>query len=172
MAKSAADKNKGLGALIRVAAEHGEEPMSIFTNHLSHGFGADKPARHGDKPNLARDAGRGKAVHSIEVHGSSTARQVLGAGLGGLGHATEGGGHTDASALMTPTYPGKRYARPSTVVGHRNRGRDLLAGARPGENHARGDNAIAHQNGADVLQQAYDAGSHADRMTQRKFVPD
>jgi hypothetical protein len=70
----------------------------------SHGFNADKPYR-GDTPNIARDAGRGKDVHAILPHGSSTARQIAGAGKGGMGHATavvDGGQTITTSAAAAP----------------------------------------------------------------------
>jgi hypothetical protein len=54
---------------------------------VSHGLGAGNPYKH-DTPNIARDAGRGKDIHAILAHGSSTAAQIAGAGRGGMGHAT------------------------------------------------------------------------------------
>jgi hypothetical protein len=54
---------------------------------VSHGLTAGKPFRAGPTPNIARDA-RGKHVHAILPHGSSTPAQIAGAGRGGMGHAT------------------------------------------------------------------------------------
>jgi hypothetical protein len=55
---------------------------------LSHGLTAGIPHKAGPTPNIARDSTRGKHVHAILAHGSSTPAQVAGAGTGGRGHAT------------------------------------------------------------------------------------
>ena len=70
----------------------------------SHGYGADTPYRNGDAPNIARDAGRGKHVHQIKVHGGMTDRQVAGAAMGGMGHASAivDGGQTTTNAAAAP----------------------------------------------------------------------
>lgn len=70
----------------------------------SHGFNADKPYR-GSAPNVARDGGRGKDVYPIKVHGGMTDRQVAGAAVGGMGHATatvDGGQTITTSAAAAP----------------------------------------------------------------------
>ena len=70
----------------------------------SHGFNADQPYR-GSAPNIARDAGRGKDVHPIKVHGAMTDRQVAGAAMGGMGHPTaivDGGQAVTANAAAAP----------------------------------------------------------------------
>lgn len=56
---------------------------------LSHTPTAATPHRAGPTPNVARDAGRGKNLHVIAAHPSSTAAQLAGAGQGGMGHATK-----------------------------------------------------------------------------------
>jgi hypothetical protein len=67
---------------------------------ISHGLGATEPYS-GSTPNIARDAGRGKHVHPIKPHGSSTARQLAGVNRGGMGHAT-GGEPIASSAPVVP----------------------------------------------------------------------
>jgi hypothetical protein len=86
----------------------------------SHGFNADQPYR-GDTPNIARDAGRGKNVHPIKVHGGMTDRQAKGASLGGMGHPVAGSPDASSANPLDPTAPGKRLTRVTPSPGMRSR---------------------------------------------------
>jgi len=70
---------------------------------VSHGLGASEPYC-GSTPNIARDAGRGKHVHPIKPHGSSTARQLAGVNRGGMGHATGGESIAPSAAAVSHAY--------------------------------------------------------------------
>lgn len=54
----------------------------------SHNPAAEVPARHGDRPNIARDAGRGKAVHDLKIHGGMSKQTKSGPMAFGGDHAT------------------------------------------------------------------------------------
>jgi hypothetical protein len=63
------------------------EKIAAPVSHRSHGFAAEVPAKHGGKPNIARDASRGKAVRETPFHGGMHKQSTDKAGLGGQGHA-------------------------------------------------------------------------------------
>lgn len=75
----------------------------------SHGLAASQAARHGDKPNIARDAGRSKDVFDLKIHGGMTERQVAMAGVGGMGHGVmlDGGEPSAAAAPLAHAYGGQ-----------------------------------------------------------------
>jgi hypothetical protein len=79
--------------------------MAIIS-HLSHGFAAAKPAKHEPgKPNLARDASRGKHVAATAVHSAMTRQQRDGMQTGGRGHAVTAGGIPGSNPLAKPPLP-------------------------------------------------------------------
>jgi hypothetical protein len=115
----------------------------------SHAASAEVPARHGDKPNIARDASRGKAAFDLKIHGGMTTQTKTGG-------AAFGGDHKSAidslsGQVVVPGKPGsaatthpltaapvaKQYAPALPVPGHRSRTDDTLGGGEVGENHAK-----------------------------------
>jgi hypothetical protein len=103
------------------------EKIAAPVSHRSHGFAAEVPARHGGKPNIARDAGRGKEVRAVPFAGGMTRQQTDVAGLGGRGHAVvvDGGNGNPLSRLgieKTANTP------PRSTPGMRNRRGDSLNG--------------------------------------------
>lgn len=75
-------------------------------SHLSHGFAAAKPAKHEPgKPNLARDASRGKHVAATAVHPGMVERQLAGMHTGGIGHAVNAGGIASSNPLAKAPLP-------------------------------------------------------------------
>jgi len=87
-------------------------PMALHpatvVSHQSHGLSADQAARHGDKPNIARDAGRGKIVRPVPVHPAS--HRVTGSNLGAPTVTTLSAiPVADNPAVNDPTKPGKAF---------------------------------------------------------------
>jgi hypothetical protein len=93
-------------------------------SHLAHGFAANVPAKHGGKPNIARDAGpksvAGRGAQVQFNHGVS-AKQVEGARIGGLSHKTggtaESGGLASSNILEAKLLPAKQHTKPATRSG-------------------------------------------------------
>jgi hypothetical protein len=54
----------------------------------SHGAAAEQPARHGDKPNIARDAGKAKHTYDVQVHGGMSKQTKSGPMAFGGDHAS------------------------------------------------------------------------------------
>jgi hypothetical protein len=134
----------------------------------------------------------------VQVHGAMTAEQIKGAGIGGMGHATnvvDGGMNIATSAAAVPPVPLHRRAfnpvapkaspithaygeNPSTkagkpvpaVPGQRSRTTDTLGASRPGENHA---NRKPHDPalGEAILRAAFDASGPDDRAAHGRNKP-
>jgi hypothetical protein len=103
------------------------KPMIINSpvSHLSHGFMAEQPARHGSKANIARDARRGKDVQPVQVHGGMVRKQTDVMNVGGMGHSLplKDGGQLGVNPLMVKPPLPKRTAPPriATVLGQKIR---------------------------------------------------
>jgi hypothetical protein len=139
----------------------------MTVSHASHGVVAGDPARHGDKPNIARDAGRGKNVNPTPVHGGMISRSrdtgIFHMGADALSRADANPsnpfGAPPAGKVLTPV---------KATPGMRNRTTsDALHGDQPGASHARGaarglgDNA---ELGRQILHEAACAAAPDDRM--------
>lgn len=115
-------------------------PMALHpatvVSHNSHGLGADQAARHGDRPNIARDVGRGKLVRPVPV---AAGMHRVTWSYDDVPTVTTLASIPDASnpAAMDPTRPGK-VMRPITVnPGTRSRADDALhGGSTTRDNHA------------------------------------
>ena len=58
----------------------------IRSLNRSHASAAEVPARHGNKPNIARDASRGKAAFDLKIHGGMTTQSKSGGAAFGGDH--------------------------------------------------------------------------------------
>jgi hypothetical protein len=89
----------------------------MVVSHLSHGIGADAPARGG---NIARDSSRGKHVNPVPVHPAS--HRVTGTNEGAP-KITTLSSIPDASnpAALDPTTKGKTFAPVAASPGQRSR---------------------------------------------------
>jgi hypothetical protein len=133
----------------------------------SHNPAAEVPARHGDRPNIARDASRGRDAFDLKIHGGMTEQQINGAGIGGMGHpgAVVDGGQkivtSEAAAPLAHAYGGKpsqSAGKPvATNPGTRSRNLDTPHGGAPGENAARNARqGVNHELGKAILAEAMD----------------
>jgi hypothetical protein len=124
-------------------------PMALHpaavVSHQSHGLTADQAARHGDKPNIARDAGRGKIVRPVPVHPAS--HRVTGTAEGAPTVTTLSAiPIADNPAVNDPTKPGKAFIGRAVGVnpGTRDRSNDAPNGGSPFKDPA-GRHAHAQQ---------------------------
>jgi hypothetical protein len=111
-------------------------PMALHpatvVSHQSHGVTADQAARHGDRPNIARDAGRGKIMRPVPVHPAS--HRVSGTAEGAPVVTTLSAiPIADNPAVNDPTKPGKAFIGRAVGVnpGTRDRSGDPLHGGNP-----------------------------------------
>jgi hypothetical protein len=84
--------------------------------HLSHSPAAIE--RHSAPGNIARDAGRGKHVVPVQVHGGMTDRQMA---LRGMQHANAVAPDANPASPLAKEPPGKRIAPAPVKPGMRSR---------------------------------------------------
>lgn len=127
----------------------------IRSLNRSHAPSAEVAARHGDKPNLARDASRGKAAFDLKIHGGMNT-------VTKSGTAAFGGDHKSAidslsGQVVVPGKPGsaptahpltappvaKNYKPVPAVPGMRSRTTDSPGPGQVGANHERGKGRYA-----------------------------
>lgn len=139
---------------------------AMTVSHNSHAIGADTPARHGERPNIARDAGRGKHLNPVPV--AAGMHRVTGTNEGAPVVKTLDS-IPDASNpnAMDPTKPGKvlRPAMPHPSM--RSRVNDPPHGGAPGEAHAKGrpDGEMLHALGRAILAEATSSPDDRQALT-------
>lgn len=142
----------------------------------SHNMAADIAARHGDKPNIARDASRAAHTYDLKIHGGMVKQTKSGPLALGGDHATAidslsgrevvpgtitsqagwGNGGVVAGHPLTAPPKSKNFAPAPPVIGHRSRVGDTFNDAAPGENAAKRkpDSEMLHSLGRAVLAEA------------------
>jgi hypothetical protein len=152
------------------SGKHAPVPVhpGMTVSHNSHGVGADTPARHGERPNIARDATRGKHVRVTPVHGGMT-RQVQGQPITGGGHLASALDATSGQVVV-PGIPNSTpgYGNSGVQSGHpfaKAPGGKNLAPVKPsfGMKSQSASNADHAALGAAILDAAFSAGSPDDR---------
>jgi hypothetical protein len=139
-------------------------PMALHpatvVSHQSHGLGADQAARHGDRPNIARDGGKGKLVRPTPIHGGMTRRQLA---LKGMQHANESAPDANPASPLSKEPAGKAFIGRAVGVNPGTRSRaddDMGGGGSPftdvasRQGHARARHAEAVEIGRRVLAEA------------------
>jgi|SRR5579864_1445138 len=141
----------------------------------SHGFAAEQPHRL-DKPNIARDAGRGKVVYDVPIHGGMNTRSKSGVVAYGGDHKSAldslsgqdvvpgkpGSAATAHPLTKPPVAKGYQPAKP--VIGQRSRHGEV-GPMKPGEAHAnRGLAYDPHELGARIFDEACAVGTAADSV--------
>jgi hypothetical protein len=144
----------------------------------SHNMAAETAARHGDRPNIARDAGRAKHVHDVKIHGGMVKVTKGGALAFGGDHATamdsltglavvpdKSGAVATAHPLTTPP-KAKNLSAPMPHPSMRSRVNDPLHGGAPGEAHAKGrpDADALRELGDLVIAEGFANSASDDRM--------
>lgn len=146
-----------------------------FSHHASHGLGADTPARHGKRPNIARDATRGKRVHDIKINGAMVRHTADGS------YRAFGGDHASAiNSLSGVTVPAARntstpgYGNAGVQSGHpfaKPPGSKNLKPVPPSfgmRSRSAAPNTDMHALGAAILDAAFSAGSPDDRAAHAR----
>ncbi len=141
-----------------------------FSHHASHGLGADTPARHGNRPNIARDATRGKRVHDIKVHGGMVKHTAEGnyRALGG-DHASAIDALSGASIPAAGTMSTPGYGNAGVQSGHpfaKAPGGKNLGPVKPSfgmRSRTAAPGTDMHALGGAILNAAFSAGSPDDR---------
>lgn len=133
----------------------------------SHGAAADVPARHGDKPNIARDAGKAKHVYDVKIHGGMSKQTKSGPMAFGGDHASAidslsgrevvpgKDGSVAAAHPLTAAPTAKNLAPVKASWGNRSRTGPIARSLTDSTPHAIGqclvDEAMCDQNTKDAL---------------------
>lgn len=90
----------------------------MVVTHASHPIGADMPARHGERSNIARDSTVGKHINPTPVHGGMTRRQLT---LKGMQHANEVAPDANPASPLSKEPQGKNLKPVAPAFGQRSR---------------------------------------------------